>query len=130
MAVIKCKQCNKEFKDYPSNTRTFCGFECYWTARKVDSKYKGYWTRKKRLDIEGSKNPKWKGNKVGYAPLHQWVIRKLGNPKKCEHCGAVNLKSYHWANKSGEYKRDVNDWLRLCVPCHRIYDGWTGRGHV
>lgn len=26
------------------------------------------------------------------------------------------------ANKSGEYLRDLSDWLSLCVSCHRKYD--------
>ena len=45
----------------------------------------------------GNKNPNWKGGK----------------------------KMYHWANISKSYKRNRNDWLRLCVPCHMKYDGLT-----
>jgi hypothetical protein len=29
---------------------------------------------------------------------------------------------YHWANISGTYERLREDWLRLCVPCHKKYD--------
>jgi len=72
----------------------------------------------------GENNPSWKGDKVGYFGLHKWVYKKLGRPKKCEHCGEIkeNNRALHWANKSGEYKRDIGDWLRLCVPCHSRYD--------
>ena len=69
-------------------------------------------------------NHNWKGDKVGYYGLHNWVRRQLGSPNKCEHCGVDNLRprQYHWANKSRTYLRDVNDWLRLCVKCHKAYD--------
>lgn len=76
---------------------------------------------------DGEKNILWKGENVGYVSLHQWVARKLGKPKKCAHCGNESLKprQYHWANKSREYHRDLNDWIRLCVRCHTEYDGLT-----
>ena len=64
----------------------------------------------------------WKGAEVGYQALHSWVQRSLGSPKKCEHCGTIEAKRYEWANKSHLYKRDLTDWLRLCVKCHDIYD--------
>jgi hypothetical protein len=53
-----------------------------------------------------------------YRYLHTWVQRKLGTPQKCEICGTTEDRRYHWANKSGEYRRDLTDWRRLCVPCH------------
>ena len=83
----------------------------------------------KRAIAEGMKgkhsneeNPAWKGEKVKYMGLHNWVRRHLGTPKKCMHCGTTEEKVYHWANISKKYKRDLNDWVRLCVPCHRKFD--------
>lgn len=71
----------------------------------------------------GDKNIKWKGDDVGYDALHDWVARVKGRPKQCEHCGSNNPdKRYEWANKSREYKRDENDWIRLCRSCHMRYD--------
>ena len=65
----------------------------------------------------------WKGDDVGYTALHDWVKKHLGRPKKCEYCKLDDKKRvYHWANKSGKYKRNLKDWVRLCVPCHRKYD--------
>ena len=62
--------------------------------------------------------------KNGYRNLHKWVVKKLGQPSKCEHCGKDKLtgKKIHWANISGEYKKDINDWKRLCVKCHYLKD--------
>lgn len=68
------------------------------------------------------KNHMWKGDDVGYFALHKWIQRKLGSPKICSKCGENNLnKRYEWHNISGKYKRDITDWKRLCVKCHRIY---------
>ena len=66
-------------------------------------------------------NPSWKGDEVKYTSLHQWINRKLGKPKKCEHCGEIE-KRLEWANKSREYKRDLTDWISLCISCHKKYD--------
>ena len=69
--------------------------------------------------IQGEKSGAWKGSKVGYWGLHKWVEQKLGKPKECERCGTKNAKRYEWSNKSREYLRDLIDWERLCVSCHR-----------
>ncbi|MCH7730870.1 hypothetical protein IID21_05170 [Patescibacteria group bacterium] len=92
------------------------------TKRKISKNHQSY--------IE-EKALAWKGNEVGYGGLHMWVKKHLGRPDTCEHCGVNGLsgREIHWANKSGEYKRDLSDWLRLCVPCHRKYDG-VERGDV
>lgn len=64
----------------------------------------------------------WKGDSVGYSALHDWVERVKGKPSICVHCGSRDKRVYHWANKSGKYMRRINDWIRLCVSCHRNYD--------
>lgn len=66
----------------------------------------------------------WKGDKVGYEALHQWVRRHKGAPMKCEWCGKESKipQMIHWANKSNEYKRDLKDWVRLCAKCHKKHD--------
>lgn len=70
------------------------------------------------------KHQAWKGDKVGYSALHSWVARKLGRPKRCSECGfeSDNSRQFHWANISQEYKRELDDWARLCVTCHKKYD--------
>lgn len=69
-------------------------------------------------------NHKWLGDDVSYTGLHMWVKNHLGKPKKCEHCGRTDLplRKYHWANIDHKYRRNLHDWLRLCVDCHRKYD--------
>lgn len=70
----------------------------------------------------GGKNSRWLGDKVGYRALHTWVYSQLGAPRQCENCESTDRNVYQWANISGEYKRDVSDWARLCVSCHMIID--------
>ena len=62
----------------------------------------------------------WKGDKVGYQALHDWVKVRRGRAKECAYCG--NKKRVQWANKSHEYKRDIKDWVQLCQKCHGAYD--------
>lgn len=90
------------------------------TKRKMSLAHKGKPREKRR----GEKNPNWKGNKVTYKSLHDWVRYYRGTPKKCEHCGNENLRhrQYNWANKSHKYKRELSDWIRLCCKCHWKYD--------
>ena len=62
----------------------------------------------------------FKGDQVGYHALHKWVAKHKNDPGKCEHCGV--REKLEWANKSQDYQRDLDDWLRLCQSCHRQYD--------
>ncbi len=66
----------------------------------------------------------WKGENVGYRGLHEWIYNHLGQPDACEFCEQTGLSGHkiHWANKSGQYERNLSDWLRLCVSCHKRYD--------
>ena len=64
------------------------------------------------------KNPAWKGDEVGYRAIHQWVERKLGKATHCSNNKNHTAKRYHWANISGEYKRDVTDWKQVCPHCN------------
>lgn len=134
-----CQTCGKEFIALDSPTRKGrgknCSMPCYRKSRKGGPAWnKGKpapWAIGNTFRL-GKSNPnphkmfadvnhKWKGGKVGYRALHYWVERKLGKPKKCEFC-LVEKAKFHWANKSGDYLRNVSDWIRLCVKCHRKYD--------
>lgn len=73
---------------------------------------------------KGEKNWNWQGDYPKYWAVHKYIIRHYGQPDTCEHCGKSGLKGQriNWANKDNNYKRDINEWLRLCVRCHREYD--------
>lgn len=67
-------------------------------------------------DNMGEEHFAWKGDKVGYGALHDWVRRRLGKATKCIH--GHKSKLYVWANISGEYKRELSDWHQLCQHCN------------
>lgn len=72
---------------------------------------------------------RWVGEKISYSGIHVWIFRNFPKPKICSKCGTVKAKRYEWANISGEYFRDKKDWIRLCYPCHRAFDGQYGEGN-
>jgi hypothetical protein len=73
----------------------------------------------KKGQTSGENNVNWKGKKAGYVSKHMWMKYHFGSPSYCEHCKTTRRRMYHWANISGEHKRDLSDWKRLCVPCHK-----------
>lgn len=55
-----------------------------------------------------------------YRARHLWVYKNKGRPAVCEECGRT--ESLSWANISGEYKLDVDDYRSLCMSCHMKHD--------
>lgn len=109
----KCPECGKEI----TRGKKRCAAHSF-TPERIEA------IRKGREGIEGEKHPNWKGDAVSYSGLHRWIRRKLGTPKRCDHCGNNDLRhrQYHWANKSKRYERTLSDWMRLCVKCHQSFD--------
>lgn len=70
----------------------------------------------------------WKGDDAKYRAIHAWVAKHLGKPNECEKCLATTAKKFEWANLSGEYKRELSDWMRLCASCHRKMDDSITKG--
>lgn len=80
-------------------------------------------TRKKIADAQmGDKHWNWKGENVKYRRLHGWLVLRYGKANHCEHCRRLDAKVYDWANISGEYKRNVSDYIQLCRSCHIAFD--------
>ncbi len=69
---------------------------------------------------EFEKNWNWRGDKVKYRALHNWVDKVKGKPRMCEHCGRDDQKRYEWANINERQKnrRIAKDYMRLCSSCH------------
>jgi hypothetical protein len=78
------------------------------------------WKQRISESLKEENHPAWKGDEVGYRSLHQWIQSRKPKPEVCEMCNHFEPK--HLSNVTGEYKRDVNDFQWLCVPCHKIYD--------
>ena len=80
--------------------------------------------------LKDESNGRWKGDKVGCFGSHEWLYTHFGKADHCEHCHKGNL-NYQWANVSGKYLRDRNDYITLCVSCHRRFDKgiFCSKGH-
>jgi len=128
-----CGSCGVKFGVWPSVAKAgrglYCSRACGFEAQKGKPSWnkglKGYKTGP-RPDVvmpTGKLNKMWKGEKVQYRALHSWVERRLGKPDTCTNCRKVACgHGMHWANRSGDYKRVITDWVRLCVKCHKAYD--------
>lgn len=125
----ECENCKKDFVvPYKSwNYKRTCSKECGYRIRKHPPNTGQF----KKGDNVGKNNPMWKGEKVGYTALHDWVRLHNGRPDKCEiRNGDVEVnfkctgksKNYYWANIDGEYSRSLDDFMSLCASCHRTYD--------
>lgn len=95
---ITCVVCGNEkyyqLNEHKKRVRRYCSPDCYHIdSQKVGAKYQA---------------------------LHSWVRRHYGKADKCIYCG--NDSIVDWANISKEYKRDINDWIKLCRKHHIAYD--------
>jgi hypothetical protein len=142
-----CIVCGNQFYKTPSDSREYwakkesCSRAC--AGRVISKKLKGKqpknvvagWNKgKKNHWNAGSNHSLWKGDDVSKAGLHLWVKYYRGKANKCENpdCiyprkdydGRLMLapKIYHWANRSRQYKRDLDDWVQLCPSCHQTAD--------
>lgn len=98
------------------------------TIAKRVVKLKGrVFTKEHRRKISESQKGKlsnnWKGDEATYNSIHHWIRDTYGRPTQCEFCkGHFSGRKIEWANKSGDYKRDRDDWLRLCARCHKAFE--------
>ena len=58
---------------------------------------------------------------AGYSALHKWVRKWKGKPTVCESCGRTDCR-IEWANSDHKYRRVLDDYIALCVPCHFVFD--------
>lgn len=83
-----------------------------------------------KRDQHGAKNSSWAGESVTYKGGHCRVRLHRGKPEKCEKCGVDNKSAkLEWANVSGKY-HDPNDYIPLCIPCHRKWDNERRKANV
>lgn len=89
------------------------------------------WLAKRRVDHypTGERHGNWKGTEASYTAVHHWIKRWGVRTGSCSECGErPKPKTSHrkhgteWANVSGEYRRDVTDWIELCPSCHHRRD--------
>jgi hypothetical protein len=86
---------------------------------------KGYipWNKNKKQQYNsGEKHYRWKGDDVSYDAIHDWVEKKKGKASFCSFNPEHTAKNFNWANISGSYLRDIDDYASLCPICHNQYD--------
>jgi hypothetical protein len=115
----KCKDCTKKEATENRNKKI-----TYYREYDRKRHKKGYIKPIKQKSSKENTYKTWNGSSLEYRKLHQWVERNLGKPDECTECRNVGLVGHkiHWANISGEYKKDITDWVRLCAWCHRKFD--------
>lgn len=104
----------------------------HWTKRlevrkKISKSNKGQTAWNKGLPAPWAKrenNHGWKGDDIGYPGVHTWLRDNFKKGGICKECGRTGLRGHkiHWANISKTHKRDIKDWVELCVSCHKKYD--------
>lgn len=139
-----CKTCDKDFSPPRNSKGIFCSLECYWNSKKRVKDYKCLDCDKQISPVKSTKrcrtcagikntrlnHDQWKGAMVSYRALHHWVQRELGTPIQCESCETTGTgHKMHWANISGDYKKEISDWLRLCPKCHGEFDSQKNYQH-
>ncbi len=73
--------------------------------------------------VTGPAHPSWKGDNLGYIRMHKWVNKVGGHPSLCELCNNIFEDRFmEWSNKDHKYRRDLEDWQRVCRKCHKAYD--------
>ncbi len=58
--------------------------------------------------------------KKKYKSVHMWISRNYGKTEICQKCETKS--NIQWANISGNYLRDISDWVQLCRKHHLEYD--------
>jgi len=65
-------------------------------------------------------HPQWQGDQVSYNGLHKWVSRHKERTGRCTFCNSKGRTEF--ANRSGLYLRDLDDYVELCRRCHTWFD--------
>lgn len=63
-----------------------------------------------------------------YRGAHKYISRHYGQAPFCIYDESHIGKCYHWANNSGEYTRDLEDYIPLCPSCHIRMDATEEKG--
>lgn len=58
-----------------------------------------------------------------YKRVHKWLIRNYKKSRKCAFCHKTSGK-FEWALLKGcSYEKKIENFIELCISCHRQYDG-------
>jgi len=125
MKKYSCQYCRKKFDKHISMTNHrrhhYGGFTKKFKAHKIHQFITKDSIRRISESKIGRKNPQWKGDKVEYGALHEYIKSHKIKPSQCQNCNKICKLDL--CNISGEYIRDTKDWEWLCRRCHMLKDG-------
>lgn len=92
------------------------------TRAKISASLSG-----RRSSRRDANHPDWKGEAARYDTIHAWLRKRKQKTGICNDCGrrvGTNGRGVgtDWANISGEYRRDPDDYRELCRRCHIAFD--------
>lgn len=124
----------KDKKGKPTWNKGLKGYKLPNISKALKGK-KASFTTKLKMSIQrkgrqlNEKNPRWKGEDASYSSKHQWIYKRKGKANMCILLKDNTCKGvYQWANISGQYLRNINDFMPLCVSHHRRLD--SKRRHI
>jgi hypothetical protein len=114
----ECPVCKNKFKPKSNRDQIHCNIQCYSKSDKLKEEARNSYL------IECNKEKKWNvghiKENVGRSALHEWIRKYKPKTNGCEICDKeAELDA---ANISGDYKRDINDFIWLCRSCHTRFD--------
>jgi len=68
-----------------------------------------------------------KNKPENYSKVHGYLHHHYGNATYCSNpdCPGESI-NYQWALKKGcDYEKNIENFIQLCVPCHKRYDGYV-----
>jgi hypothetical protein len=78
------------------------------------------------MNLAASDPKHYNNDRKAYINIHSWLCRNFGRARRCEHC-KKKKHFYQWALKHGcRYEKNINNFLQLCVSCHKKYDQTPG----
>ena len=116
-------------KKAPPNYRNClrCGTQFIATNVQLSKGWGKYCSRNcsnKAVRRTGEQLYNWKGDKVGYSALHDWLALHYGKANKCENPNCLGTsQKFQWSLlKHKKYERKRENFWMLCARCHVHYD--------
>jgi len=107
-----CKYCWCEYERRPSELKIHWSSYC-----SDDCKHKSF------TPFFWEDNYQWKWDNITYRTIHRWVENNKWKAIVCSKCWKTKEEwMIHWSNIDHKYRRNLDDYVSLCVKCHKAYD--------
>jgi hypothetical protein len=62
-------------------------------------------------------------NEIKYSTAHEYLRTHHPKTGRCEFCGKEGQRTEHALKRGRKYSKHRDDYMELCIRCHRAYDG-------